>query len=709
MDPLTVIATKSEKSTLDTAGSDSAITGDELERRGALSLGDALRYEPGVSVPFDFTGADPLVPYLGSGEKAINVRGMEGNRVSLSVDGIRQPQEFLTAGGMAGPGRVYFDPATFGQVELYKSASSSLYGSGAMGGAVNGRTVSPESLLGKSLSGTSVRNSVTLSSVNESLNNRLAAAYGNGVLAHSIVYSFREGSERKNNSESPSDPQHFHSNAMVFKSVYVADAWKVTASIDLFGQDVFTDVDSIETGNNRSVTHQSDRKRERFSLAGELSPEGGSEFFDQLEGQIYRQDSKQESVNLQDRSDNNVKRRRDISFQTRIAGLELEGSRLIELDRSSHALRLGIEISRSDVESNYLKTDTLQDGSVNLDDRKSMAPSEADRLGIFLIDEISLGVEEAWILTPSFRFDHYSVTPLDDQSFQSNTSGVGFNPVEYENAILGSPSVSLLRRWTPEINFYLSYSHGIRNPSAEELNGFFEHPPTDSSTSAFIINANPNLKEETSDSFEFGTQGRFSSGIYEFSFFKNYYDGFIELAKQPSPGVVDLYSNENLGKVEIHGIEFSWDWESSPKQKKDHALEAGISASWSRGRRTDQGKSPLNSVEPWKSVAYLGWRGTEESWGSRITATYIGAKAQSEIDQTAGEPPPIDGSLVLDLVAWHKFDDHWEFRGGLNNLTDQRYFLWSSARRGGGHSGSSTEERNRQPGINGFVGLNFKF
>ena len=105
---MTILATRSEKGVLDTPGPDAVLTDEDLSRQGSSTLGSALKYVPGVSVPFDFSGSDALVPYLGGGEKSINIRGMEGNRISISVDGIRQPQGFLVAGGMAGPGRVYF-------------------------------------------------------------------------------------------------------------------------------------------------------------------------------------------------------------------------------------------------------------------------------------------------------------------------------------------------------------------------------------------------------------------------------------------------------------------------------------------------------------------------------------------------------------------------------------------------------------------------
>jgi outer membrane receptor protein involved in Fe transport len=114
-------------------------------------------------------------------------------------------------------------------------------------------------------------------------------------------------------------------------------------------------------------------------------------------------------------------------------------------------------------------------------------------------------------------------------------------------------------------------------------------------------------------------------------------------------------------------------------------------------------------VEPWKTVVYFGYLSEEESWGARLYGTYRAPKRSSEIAQNLGEPFPIGDSFVLDLTAWKKINKNWELNTGLNNLTDEKYFLWSSARRGGGHSGSSIDERNRQPGVNGFLSLTATF
>ncbi len=69
----------------------------------------------------------------------------------------------------------------------------------------------------------------------------------------------------------------------------------------------------------------------------------------------------------------------------------------------------------------------------------------------------------------------------------------------------------------------------------------------------------------------------------------------------------------------------------------------------------------------------------------------------------------ISDSFVIDLVGWKKLLNSLEIKAGINNLTNQKFYLWSSARRGGGHSLSSVDEKNTQTGINGFFSLSATF
>ncbi len=708
LEPIGVTATRSEKPVLETPGSSSIITANDMQDRGAINLVDAFKYEPGVSVPFDFSGADALVPYLGTGTKGINIRGMEGNRISINIDGVRQPQEFLTAGGMAGAGRIYFDPATLSQIELFKSANSSLYGTNAMGGVVSGRTVSPAGVIGQDLVGSGLVNATTYASVNDSINNRLLTAWGDGKKAVSLVYSFRAGHERQNHGTIPPDPQSFDAEAVVSKFTVRTEIIEFTGTIDIFEQESVTNVNSIEVGNNRSIIHESQRSRERFSIRAQTLPEVEFAYADYYDLSLSIQDSSQETINLQDRSDNNLLRRRDISFKTSLVGLETSLMKKIDSENFTHDLQIGMELSSSAVESKYLVTDTLQNGNILEDNRKSMAPSDVSELGIYILDSITFGEEQDWVLSPSLRFDFYEVKPQSNQVFMANSANVGFNPVDYENEVWGTPAISLLHRFNEGINYYFSYNRGIRNPTAEELNGFFEHPPTSSTTSSFIIDANPNLQEERADSFEMGLQVNLAKDVLGVSIFKNFYDGFIDLIKQPSPGVLDLYSNDNVGKVEIHGVELSWKRNEWKLDESFPAFDLGLSFSWSKGKKIDE-NLPLNSIEPWKLVSYVDWVSEDKSKGTRLTTTYRSEKKYDQIDQSFGEVLPIDDSLVFDLFAWLRISEHWKLNGGINNITNEKYFLWSSARRGGGHSTNSVDEKNTQPGTNAFVKLEASF
>lgn len=712
LEPMTILATRSEKGVLDTAGSDTVLTDDDLSRQGSTTLGSALKYIPGVSVPFDFSGADPLVPYLGGGEKSINIRGMEGNRISISVDGIRQPQEFFVAGGMAGPGRIYFDPATLSQLEIFKSASSSLYGNESMGGMVNGRTVSPESILGSEIQGSAGSYELTYASVNRSLGNRLTVGHGNGIWAASLVYSYREGQERINNSASPSDPQGFDSHALVFKTLRKGKFLDLDGTMDLYDQYTFTDVNSIEGTDPVNdvasyVGHLGNRERQRFSVEAKISEEHELVFADELSMLAYIQDSTQSSANSQDRLDHIENRQRKISFQTDLLGLKFDLSKFLELEETSHNFRTGFDFTTSDILTKYLQWETFKDptNDPGYTNKNSMAPSVAREFGIYLQDEIEIESLMGWVFTPSLRIDKYEVTPSVDQAFLDNPSRkkFRFNPVHYENDPVISPGLSILRSMGRGTNFYVTYNRGIRNPSAEELNGFFEHPPT--GDRPVIIRPNPDLREETSDSFEIGAQAKLDKGSLSFAFFKNFYDEFINLEEQSDPNL-DVFTNQNVGKVRIHGFELALERKLGDWIDALNGFGAGLSTSWSRGQKVEDAE-PLNTIEPWQAVFYIEYE-EEGKWGARMTGTHRAAKKSADLDSKSGDLP-IDGSVVMDLVSWVSLNETFQLRAGLNNLTDEKYFLWSSARRGGGHVATSTEERNMQPGTHGFLSLRASF
>ena len=79
------------------------------------------------------------------------------------------------------------------------------------------------------------------------------------------------------------------------------------------------------------------------------------------------------------------------------------------------------------------------------------------------------------------------------------------------------------------------------------------------------------------------------------------------------------------------------------------------------------------------------------------------------IRDISGDLTPTDDYFLLDLTGYYQLSDNLTFRGGVKNILDQEYLLWSRSNRGAGHAGGASSSRDTQPGINGFLSLELSF
>ncbi|MGX2956674.1 TonB-dependent hemoglobin/transferrin/lactoferrin family receptor [Ursidibacter arcticus] len=106
------------------------ISYDQLRSKQITSVADAVKNLPNV----DVQGGRSIA-------QTPNIRGLSGNRVVQIVDGIRQNFDLAHRGS-------YFTPTSFIQrIDVIKGPSSSLWGSGALGGVVSIRTSNALDLL----------------------------------------------------------------------------------------------------------------------------------------------------------------------------------------------------------------------------------------------------------------------------------------------------------------------------------------------------------------------------------------------------------------------------------------------------------------------------------------------------------------------------------------------------------------------------------
>ena len=499
----------------------------------------------------------------------------------------------------------------------------------------------------------------------------------------------------------PANPTDAESHAAVWKTVIRNGGLTLVPTVDFFRSIAFTDLDSIETESliGRTINASSDSVRSRFrvSLDFDFEPDGGGWFADKYTGKFYNQTSESKNLNLQgvltpfgglrDRVN-------DLSYLTHRAGVNLSASKELQ----KHSVTYKYEAARSDVSGSLNR----QDGLTAPIDFPNLAPSIVWDHSLTMADQISFG--DRWSVTPALRFQYYRVNPTNTPEFLAQTALPVFDKVgrligqrtisaiEYENVFL-SPSLLLEYQKTDELSFFGSYTRGFRNPTAEELAGVFVHP-----NNLSISLPNPDLRAEDSGLFEVGLRHESSSWSSLFTVYYNRYGNFLE-SNVPTGEVIDglnVLRTENSRDTEVYGLELKNEW-------SDGCLRLGGTFGWSEGV---SGIAPLNTVEPWKAVAWVGFAEPEEKWGLELVGTYVAAKPESKI---TGDLPATHDFFLLDLIGHHRFSDRVIMRGGVRNLLDQEYVLWSRANRGSGHAGGVTSGIDTQPGVNGFLAVEIVF
>lgn len=688
---ITVTATRTERPVMKSPGNITVVDSEELRGEGVADSGDLVRTQPGVSAPFEFTGADSFVPYRRGGFSSFRMRGVEGNRVLVTIDGIRLPPQFELSGGN---GRDFYDPAVFGRVEILQGAGSTLYGSDAMGGVVAFDTLSLLDALIDSPKPWILRSRTSFYTVNESVNQVIEAGWREGDWAFTLVDSVRFGHETRNDKGNvPANPQDFHSNHAVGKVFYTPAADRTwTFTVEDFRRSSETEVNSAEQTLTSplvyDVFNESEDRRNRVSLAFEdLS---GNDWWDTLETQLYLQHSETDSLTEQeagpalapppttrDRTD-------DIGFEHTVLGGSAQVTRETFLAGLPHQWVAGVEFAAEDAENTFLRTDRAPVVQP-VDNRAGFTPSDLYRFDVYLQDVVETG---RWFFQAGLRAGWYALEP------GGAAPGSGLpDPPDYDNVAL-SPSFSVQYEWSADTVLWARYARGIRNPSIEDYVGYFDH------LGQFQQLPNPGLTEETSNAFDLGLKHDGAFWVVELNAFYTDYDGFIE--EQVLPG--GNLRQENIGRVEIYGLDARVLWSMEQLNDSLEGFSLGLRANQTRGRnKTDD--DWVNSVDPFTAVAFLDYDHPEGTWGARLAATYRDEQDDYTRDFLLYVPP---ASTVVDLTFYWQVAERVRLSGGVRNLTDERYWIWPNAD-SVDHNFNEDPELAVQPGLNAYITLEASF
>jgi hemoglobin/transferrin/lactoferrin receptor protein len=146
LEPISVIATRGDRLISDVPHSVNVIDSNEIDRRNARDIKELFTEDLDIEVRSQGARFGVSSGVGRTGQESINIRGLEGNRVLMMVDGIRMPHSFDYSSASVGRGD-YVELEGIGQIEILKGPSSTQYGSDGLAAAVNFKTVTADQLL----------------------------------------------------------------------------------------------------------------------------------------------------------------------------------------------------------------------------------------------------------------------------------------------------------------------------------------------------------------------------------------------------------------------------------------------------------------------------------------------------------------------------------------------------------------------------------
>ncbi|MEH6413525.1 TonB-dependent hemoglobin/transferrin/lactoferrin family receptor [Pseudomonas sp. CGJS7] len=722
-----------------------------LEDEMAESMEDVVRYIPGVSI------AD-----LGRfGDNGFNIRGIEGDRVAMTIDGLNMAEGLETARDYeffrAGRGGVDID--TLKSVEIVKGADAIGAGSGALGGAVMFTTKDPRDYLAADGNDTYFGGKLGYTGYNDEKLGSLTFANRTGLVESMLVYTRRDGGEAQgwyddsrlatgSGRRLPDPIDHESSNILGKIDFVLSPAHRLGVVYERNRvENLVENLTRLSSPGYLERWGDDSNDRDRYGLRYQWTAE--TALFDSLELQLDRQETESRGITrivtgsgssanptVTPRTTPCTLLRTCVRAENRstdqvLDRIALDLDKRLETGSVQHALAYGAawqkrEIDFSAIDYRWNNAGVLDTATV---DPSQVPKTDATSWNLYLRDRIGL-YDDRLQLTLGARYDRYDYSPQLSPTFRDNTGSV-------REVSFASPTwqANLSYRFLPHQSLWLQAGRGFRAPTTGEM-----YAPTSTTQVIEVATgntiavpttaANPDLDAETSLNLELGYRWESERARFGVSVFRDRYDDFIEsvrLTANPQTRYqtctrgtctsrlgYDYNTLANVGQVTVKGIEAEGLWRLS-----DAWL---LRAAWSHNQGKQKDGSPLDSINPDRGVIGLSWQGLGDRLRLTGNLTHALAKKRSDVNIEADvfgqvtEPFLSDAYTVVDLYGSFRFNEHLRINAGVYNLFDERYYQWARIRnvsRGDFYLyGYATEEgigRYSEPGRNVRVSLSWSF
>lgn len=689
-------------------GTRTVLTQDDVERTGGNSIADVIRYQPLVEAPGTVQGATRGASrYDRGGTTGYNIRGVEGNRVGLDVDGIEMPDAVSRApmtarseDGTFGMGRDFIDPELYSSVDIQSGTTNSQRSAGGIGGAVSFRSKSPEDYVSASnpfYAGAKLG----YSQADRAWAKAVTLAGQTGDLGLLMGYSRRDGHESKNNSESISRyPERWNSDALLLKGVMrVNPEHKLELAADLYrkqNQSTFASWNADGTAVTGTSNQDARTKRDTVYAAHTWTPGFGGPI-DQVNTRLFLQNTDMDDVTNTVTTAPGAAIREASQNTTKQIGFSSVADKRI----ANHAIKFGVNYSRTKNEHPFTSSEAFGAG-------QPFPDTLTVRSGAFVQDTIDfqLGGRRLAVV-PGLRVDRIEPSIRNAGNFGNDRITQAELEAMYGNApttTIVSPSLAVLYDVMPNMTAYAQWKRGGRAPTNSEIFGYWN-----SGGGTYALLGDRNLKAESSNAFDVGLKGSPVPGVqFAGSVFYTKYKDFISYTRYTRANNPEkfvniqnslsiLYQAENRDEANIYGTELS--------VRLDHgtwmpALR-GLYTTWAVGYSKGSSKSnyagdknvDLDSVQPGKAIIGVGYEAPQKAWGLNLMGTFVRGKQATatnrqsysnnpgaELTDSATDLFRVPGFARFDISAYWRINKHARLNFGIFNLADRRYWAYSSTR-----------------------------
>ncbi|WP_234405153.1 TonB-dependent hemoglobin/transferrin/lactoferrin family receptor [Neisseria elongata] len=701
--PVLVTADRNAQ-TLDKAAPNVSVIGRKtLNQASAQNLDDIVLYEPGVSVPSDNNRR---------GHAGINIRGIDGNRILMMVDGVRIPESYA-GGGSNGAisGRDMVESDTLKQVDIVKGPYSALYGSDALGGVVNMVTLSPRDFVDADKRGHfGLKYGYRSRDRSHGVTATVAGFHENaeGLL----MLTRRQGHETENmgndtsysTARTATNPQKNNAYNILAKGSIGNERHRLETLYEQYyhaNDTVLANgLGSQSRGPVTIATSESNARdrirRQRIEAGYRYTGEGRLK---EASLTVYQQKLRTEDdavdvsiTRMGARQLGSSTRYSDYGFEQVIRGLT--GRSVWEFDGAvKQTVVAGAEYKHTETARprDSLTVDNLT-GAVSKTYAGSTYPNktfpDSKRKTVSLYAQDSLTFGNGIVLTPALRYEKDRLTTETDQAYlNANPDGTA---TRFNDSAL-TPSLRLSVPMGEQFTGFATYSQGFRTPPFDSATMAFAN-----TTYGYAVIPNANLKSERSNSFELGMKFKNERARAQVTAFYNRYRNFIDRTEVGTASIggrpIIQYQYQNLDRVKTYGAEASAAYKFLP------GWQVSGSIAWMRGKQQDG--TPLDSAYPLNGVVGVDY--AQEKWG--VDTKLRWSKKHSRVSSDSVFQAP--GYGVWDVGAWYKPSKNVEIGANIYNIGNKKYWQHADV---AGMSRSSVMDLYTETGRNFAATVQLKF